>query len=479
MTRFFSSVIGLLFFAHLSWAQGYEIKIQISGYEEDELYLAYYYGDKQYIKDTVTIAAEGEKGHFVFAGDEPLAGGVYLAVMKPNNDFFQFVVDEKNQQFELKTDKVNPNDHMKVIGSKDNAAFFQYLQYLEKKRPMAEELKTQLEAAKDDEKKSAKLQQQLDDLNKEVSDYQKKVVKDNPGTMTSAIIRANLPIDMPEFKGEGDDLKVQQWRYTQHHYFDNLDLGDPRMLRTPFLFQRLEHYVNKMVVQHPDTIALAIDEVLEPMQKSEETFRYYLIHYLNSFARSKLVGMDAVYVHLVDHYYAKGLASWTDPDQLKKIIDNANTLRPLLIGKIAPDIRLQKRDGTPISLHEVDSEYTVLYFWRYDCGHCKKSTPFMKDFYEKYKDKGVKIIAVCTKYQDEIPGCWEYIDENGIQDWLHTVDPTGRSRYAQIYDIQSTPQIYILDRNKEILTKRIAAEQIEEVMDKIIEMKQREKEAGN
>ena len=158
MTRFFFSVIGLLFFAHLSWSQGYEIKIQISGYEEDELYLAYYYGDKQYIKDTVTIAAEGEKGHFVFAGDEPLAGGVYLAVMKPNNDFIQFVVDENDQHFELKTAKDNPNDHMKVTGSKDNALFFQYLQYLEKKRPVAENLKTQLEAAKDDQKKTAKLQ---------------------------------------------------------------------------------------------------------------------------------------------------------------------------------------------------------------------------------------------------------------------------------------------------------------------------------
>ena len=186
--------------------------------------------------------------------------------------------------------------------------------------------------------------------------------------------------------------------------------------------------------------------------------------------------MDAVYVHLVNNYYAKGLAPWTEEEQLKKILENAKALEPLLIGKIAPNIRLEKRDGSPIELHDIESEYTILYFWRYDCGHCKKSTPDIKAFYEKYKDKGVKIVAVCAKFTDEIPDCWKYIDENGIGDWLHTIDTYHRSRFMTIYNIKSTPQIYILDRNKEILSKRIGAEQLEEVMDRIIEMREKEKE---
>ena len=73
---------------------------------------------------------------------------------------------------------------------------------------------------------------------------------------------------------------------------------------------------------------------------------------------------------------------------MKKIIDNANTLEPLLIGKVAPDIRLETREGEPMQLHDIQAPLTVLYFWRYDCGHCKKSAPKMKEFYEAYKDKG-------------------------------------------------------------------------------------------
>ena len=49
--------------------------------------------------------------------------------------------------------------------------------------------------------------------------------------------------------------------------------------------------------------------------------------------------MDAVYVYLVENYYATGQAAWTEEEQLKKIIDNATTLQPLLVGKIAPTSR--------------------------------------------------------------------------------------------------------------------------------------------
>ncbi|MCB0639583.1 MAG: redoxin domain-containing protein, partial [Lewinella sp.] len=261
----------------------------------------------------------------------------------------------------------------------------------------------------------------------------------------------------------------QRWRWTIDHYFDHLDIGDPRMLRTPFLFQRVDYFVQKLTVQHPDSISLAIDRVLEGMKPAPETFKYYLIHFLNFYAASKFVGMDAVYVHLVDNYYAHGLAPWTEQEQLDKIVDNANRLRPLLIGRVAPDIRMERRDGSAISLHDVDAEYTVLYFWRYDCGHCKESTPHMKEFYEAFHDRGVELFAVCAKFRDEVPGCWDYIDENEIGDWLHTVDPYGRSRYASIYDLTTTPQIYILNRNKEIISKRIGAEQLPEVMEQIME----------
>jgi thiol-disulfide isomerase/thioredoxin len=446
---------------------GYEIKVKIEGYEGKEILLAYHYGESQYVKDTV--AASGE-GYFVFSGEEKLEPGFYMVVIPPKNDFFQLLIDDKNQYFSVSTTAEMPAQNVKIEGSPENKLFYDYLAYLAEKRPVVESLQSELKAAEGNEARTAEVQARIDAINEEVTAYQDNITEKQPESFTAAIINSGKQLEMPEFAGTDQEVQRKQWEYTKEHYFDNLDISDPRMLRTPFLFQRVDDFVNKLQVQHPDSLSKAIDYILKKAEPSEETFKYYLIHFLNAYARSKIVGMDAVYVHLVDNYYAKGRAPWTEDEQLKKILDNANTLRPILIGKTAPNLKLYKKDGSPVELHEVDAEYTILYFWRYDCGHCKKSTPVMKEFYEAYKDKGVKIMAVCVKPFSEIAGCWEYIEDNEIQDWLHTTDPYSRSRYAQIYDVKSTPQIYVLDRNKEILSKKIDAEQLPELMDHIIEM---------
>ncbi|NJK84166.1 MAG: DUF5106 domain-containing protein [Saprospiraceae bacterium] len=138
--------------------------------------------------------------------------------------------------------------------------------------------------------------------------------------MTAALVKANMPLGEPkEFAGETqEDKDISRWRWNQKHYFDNMNLTDPRMLRTPFLFKSLNDYVDKMVVQHPDTIAVAVESILNLVKPVEETFKYYLVHFLNKFAASNIVGMDAVYVHIVDQFYAKGMAPWTEKEQLEK-----------------------------------------------------------------------------------------------------------------------------------------------------------------
>lgn len=445
-------------------AQGHEITIEIEGYEQDTLLLAYYYGDKQYISDTVLV---NDRGQFVISGEEPLPGGVYLAVMKPNNDFFQVMVNEKEQRFQMQTSTADPNLDMKISGSDDNALFYDYVRFLGKQREKQMTLNQQKEAGAD----PGDIQRKMEALNDEVAAYQRRLIEENPESLTAATVKANMPVDMPEFTGTEQEVNMAKWRYMQKHYFDNIDLGDPRLLRTSFLFQRIDYFVNKLQVQHPDTLMQAIDEVLARTNPAPETFKFYLIHFLNSYARSKLVGMDAVYVHLVEKYYATGQADWTDPEQLEKILDNARKLKPLLIGKKAPNIVMQDRAGNRVALDEVDADYTILYFWRYDCGHCKESTPKLKEFYQKFKGKSVEIMAVCAKFTDEVAGCWDYIDENGIQDWLHTVDPYHQSKYSTVYNITSTPQIYVLDRDKVIQFKRIGAEQLEDVLNYLMQEK--------
>jgi peroxiredoxin len=236
----------------------------------------------------------------------------------------------------------------------------------------------------------------------------------------------------------------------------------------PFFFPRIDNYIQKMTVQHPDSINQSLFRILESMRPAEETFMHFLVHYVNEFAGSKVIGFDAVYVFLVETYYATGMTPWTETEQLEKMVDNANRLKPLLIGKTAPDFTSQDRDGNQYSLHTFETEYTILFFWDPGCGHCKKSMPDFIDLYNTYKDKGVEIFAVCTKFYNDMESCWEFIDEKEIGIWLNTIDPYHRSKYKTTYDIKSTPQIYLLDRDKTILYKRLSAEQIPDILDQLL-----------
>lgn len=444
---------------------GYDIRVETKNYEHDTLYLGFYYGDKQYLKDTAII----EKGKFRFQGEEELAPGMYLILLQPDNSFVQLNINRGKQRMDIKFDAQDPVESFVSKNDDDNQAFYTYIRYLNNRRPEADELRKQLELAGSDPDEKARIEEKLKSINDQVKAFQLKLIKDHPGTLTAALISSFQEIDIPEFTGDEKEVQVQKYHYFMDHYFDHIDVSDERMIRTSFFFQKVNDYVQKHTVQMPDSLIKAVDRVLKLCQPNEEAFKFFLVHFVNVYAKSNIIGMDAVYVHIVDEYYAKGAAPWVDEEQLSKMTKNAASLRPILIGEIAPDIMMQRRDGSKIALHEVHSPYTVLMFWAPDCGHCQKSMPKVVEFYNKFKDKGVELFSVCTKVTDKVPDCWKMVDEKGMDIWINVVDPYLLSKFSTLYDVRSTPQIFILDADKKILLKRLAADQLEDVMQELMD----------
>ncbi len=459
---------------------GYDIKIKINGYDNKHLMLAYHLGDKQYIKDSVEVNSEGI---YEFKADTLLPAGVYLVVMKPDNVYFQVLIESDNQVFTVNTTKVDPTKNIKFKGSKENEVFYEYMNFLSLKKPLADSIRANFERDKNNPNAKTVMESELKKINDDVVKYQKDVTTKYPKYLMSSIIKSTMDVPVPEFTGDAKEVDYKKYYYLREHWFDNIDLTDDRLLRSPVHFNKVDYYVNKLTAQHPDSINVSIDYVLNKVSGNSEIFKFYLIYFLNTYANSKIVGMDAVYVHVAQQYYAKGKAPWVNQDDLDKIIDNANRLEPILIGKKAPNIQMQKRDGTKVSLYDMTSDYTVLIFWQPDCGHCKKEVPNLVKINENLKGKGVDLFVVCTKThnvkENEVPKCWDFIDEHKMDGFLNVVDPYLLSKFNSLYDVVATPAIFILDKNKEIVSKRIGIEQIEDVMGKLIEFnKKKELEKG-
>jgi len=452
--------------------KGHSIQFRINNYTNDTLLLAYFYGDQQLVKDTLYSI---KPNYFEYKGDSLIHPGSYIALVYPSKEYFQFLVDDKDQKFKITTDYLDLQN-VKVKGSKENKLFYDYLGYIKQQNKVAQDLLSKREKSKDDSIAVKSIDDKLQDLNKEVGKYQLKTIKKYPETITSLLIKMNRDIEIPDFEGTEEDMKMKRYRYYKRHYFDNIDLKNSAILYTPDIHRKIETYIDKLTVPHPDSIAVSIDEVLRRMSPDSDIWRYYVSHFLNKFAKSNIIGMDAVYVHMVQNYYAKGLTPWVEEKALLRIIDNAIRLESVLIGKTAPALKLYKQDSTEVNLKEINADYTVLLFWKPSCGHCRNSMPALLEFAEKYKDKGVEVVTICTKLGKKVKKCWEGVKELNMDKLEYNLgDYKNLSGFHANYNIRATPTVFILDKDKKILIKQIPTEKLGEIIDQIMEDDNKEK----
>ena len=154
-----------------------------------------------------------------------------------------------------------------------------------------------------------------------------------------------------------------------------------------------------------------------------------------------------------------------DSTQEYKIVKRGAELKPLLLGKPAPQIIMPDSTGKYIQLYDVKAKYTIVVFWDHGCGHCKKEIPKLVDLYDKkLKARGVQVYAVET---EDKPEDWRKFIRDYKLDWINVqeLDDYKRAVTKKIYDIYSTPVIYLLDENKVIRAKRIDSDQIEGLLD--------------
>jgi thiol-disulfide isomerase/thioredoxin len=451
----------------------HKIEFDIKNYDQDTVVIGYYLIDKQLVYDTLY---PNEDNKYVLEGEENLDPGVYMLLTVPEREFIQFLVSETEQNYKVSF-SADQLGKLEFENAPDNRQLNDYVDFLKEVRPRADILRDTIAKLTEANKNVTKFQEELSAIDKRVMDYQEKVYSQHPEYISSQMLKANKEIVVPDFS-DAADPNLARYQYYREHYFDNINLDNPASLRTPYLHQRVDYYINKLTPNHPDSISIALDNILEQMEPAPETFKFYLSHFLNEYAASKIVGYDAIYVHLVDKYYADGKATWVEQDNLDKIIKRANDIRPTLIGKIGADLTVYDQDETPITLSEIDYEYLILLFWAPDCGHCKKSMPDYVKFNEKWNSKGVKTLAICTKHQDKTKTCWDAVEDKSMGGFINAADEYHRSKFKIKYNVTSTPKLFILDKNREIIMKNIGSDQLDLVMEEIIKMKKMEEE-GN
>jgi thiol-disulfide isomerase/thioredoxin len=456
-------IFALFFMCSLPLAaqNGYELNFTITGLRDTTVYLGYFLQDQTWVKDTARV---DNRGAFSFSGAKKLPQGLYFLVLDKSR-IFDLVVGH-DQEFRMETSTEDYVQNMQITGDEDNSIFYENMRFSYKVNKEAEPfVKIARDSTlKEDEKKAAR--ETLTKLNQNMIAHQESVIDRYPSSLTARMMKMNKPINVPDppKKANGNIDSTFQLRYYRQHYFDHFDLADEAMLRMPKVqyWNKVKDYLDKLFIQHPDTITKAINGLVAVAKKNKDTYRYLVWNCIVNYQNPEIMGLDEVYVNLFDRYIASGeMDYWLDKKTIQNMRTYANNVKKGLIGRPAANLIMQNENLQQRSLFDIKNKYTIVFFFKPSCSHCREETPKLVEFYKSSKKKfDFEVFAVST--DTAMKEMRDFIKEMKTP-WITVNGPRSytKTHFMELYYAETTPTIYILDNKKKIIARKLGVEQLE------------------
>ena len=239
-------------------------------------------------------------------------------------------------------------------------------------------------------------------------------------------------VDLNQFKVKRQDafinLVINSMQQNDfEHYWDCFALNDKRILTYPLIDKKLEAYFNSLPI-NAEIINAEIDKLIAKTGDCVEVRDYLIWYFYRKYYSPDYMNLDDIYIHLVEDYFMKYEMENVSKRILNMMSERANYLKNLKIGAKIPEIG---------NLHSIKSQYVVVFFYDKTCNRCMKDGKTLEEIQTRHPEMTIFPVEINSSGIDNI--------EN-------------------LYDIQTTPTIYVLDNQKKIIAKRIKAEQVEQVL---------------
>lgn len=438
----------------------YSITFNIKGNKDTILILGNYYWDNTYAIDT----AVNKKGRFVFEKkDKTLEPGIYF-LSNLSGKYVEFIV-EKEQKMSFSTLDGDWVENIKSNKSKNNNVYFDYIRSTTKLN--AEAAKLSKKKASLDKKEYDKL---FNEINSKNDAIKKDFIKNNPNHLLTKVLKVTQNIDIPEFETiykedgtiDSTAMQTKKYNYYVHHYFDNFDFQCDGLLRTPkAVFHNTYNYYwdELMKYQTKDSIFNLAVYWIEKARGSNLMFKFMVHNLTERYLQSPYMGHDEIYIKMIYKYYASGDATWMQPSDIDKEVTRAKKWENSMLFKKVPDLACPDTNGVTHRLYDLKAKYKILIFWSYDCGHCQKELPKIYSFYKNFKDVyNVEVMAVNSGVELKL---WKEKIKTLNLNWLNVNGLVANYNWHDYFDVESTPLVFILDKDNRIIGKKVPAENIE------------------
>jgi len=447
---------------------GFRVTARLKGYTAGVAYLCYHFGKNLNIADSSVM---GENEVVVFDGGKPLPGGIYSIVFPGKRYLFDFFIN-KSQVINIVADSSDLSN-VQVVGEPENQLFQDYQRFVSVKGTILSQERTAYSLSTNRED-SLRHQANFDKANKELIAYRNEIIQNQPNSMMAMMLKTMYEPEILIKNPKTRQDTIDNYQYYRKHYWDGVTFMDERVIRTPFFIPKFERYYRDVLPQVPDTLIQDIDYRLLFARNNNEVFKFMLNWFTDEYLNPKIMGHDAIYVHLFEKYHSKGLSPWLNEKQMKTVTDRAYMVMSNLIGAPAPPLDMLNTDGKMRPLLDEKASYILVVFWDPTCGHCKEEIPRIDSIYRaSWKRRGVKIYSVLSDNTKENE--WrKYLIEHNLKDWINVyetkameeqVNMEKRPSFRQLYDVIQTPTIMLLDKDKKIIGKKLGITQINELLE--------------
>lgn len=433
----------------------FKMEVNIPSQKGKKLYLGQYFKDATYAIDSTYLSADGKATLSLSKVPEQ---GQYFLYVKPSFQL-DLLIGENQNDIRLYIDETDFSKST-VSGSNDTELLWKYLSEVQKFDADITETEEQLSGSAITEQTRTELETQLKLLEEKKRNFTNASIIKHDKEWFGIFIKGLEPITLPYPNPKDEKEYIKNKEYGKAHYFDNINLTDPRFWRTNYFLSQINTYMRQWVDQIPDSLAVAASRLVAKTKSNEFCFKEMLSELTNESIKSNVMGDENIWARLYEDYIAKKNVSWIDSTKYSELGRMYEIVKNNRLGAKAHNLTLKTMDGKTINTNSIDAAYTILYFYDPSCTHCKTETPKLhNELYKKYKDKGVEIVAINIGSNKEE---WErFVNDNKLTDWINSSDPDHKSSYWMYYDTSGIPAVFVLNKNKVIVAKKINEESLE------------------
>lgn len=260
-------------------------------------------------------------------------------------------------------------------------------------------------------------------------------------------------VDLPE------ELTTNEERgsFIAKHYWDRFDFKSKSLISRPDVTeQAFVDYIALLMYVSQEEVEASLAQTLKQSEVNPEMHAYFASLYEKYFYDPNSPFRNELwYISSLKSLTQSPVLSESDKSRFQFQFD---MIRKNMVGDVATDFSFVDDKGTTHTLHSLKSEYTLLLFITPGCHTCEATVKSVNESdlirnALSMNSPTRTMLSIVTIYLDSDLDLWRSHLKELPASWINAYDDGMEITQKQLYDIQATPTIYLLDKTKKVILK--------------------------